>query len=139
MFRHWKKMLLLFIAIAIFYGGCNTEALLATEDFFRAKNPNLAMSPRVCYTLGTIAFRSFRYQLAIDIIDRNLKQWPYESAAIDAEYRRATCYEKLGEYSTSISLYENFLLSHPKDNRYRTIQSRVAKLRALHQLEKTGN
>jgi tetratricopeptide (TPR) repeat protein len=143
MFRHWKKLLFLFIIIAISYGGCSSETILATEDFFRVKNPNLAMSPGMCYTLGTTAFRTFRYQLAIDITDRNLKQWPYEKAVVNAKFRRATAYEKLGEYSTAISLYEEFLLSHPKDNRYSTIQSRVAKLRALHLAEggasSTGN
>ena len=133
MFRHRKKMLVLFILVAIFYGGCSAETMLATEDFFRTKNPDLGMSPGMCYTLGTAAFRTFRYQLAIDITDRNLKQWPYESAAVDAEFRRATAYEKLGDYSAAISLYEAFLLDHPKDNRYSTIQTRIAKLRALHQ------
>ncbi len=132
MFQHWKKLLFLFIVIAIFYGGCSTESILATEDFFRTKNPNLAMSPGMCYTLGTAAFRSFRYQLAIDIIDRNLEQWPYESAAINAEFRRAAAYERLGDFKVAIRHYETFLLDHPKDNRYSTIQSRVAKLRALH-------
>ncbi len=133
MFRHWKKMLVLFILVAIFYGGCSSESMLATEDFFRTKNPNLAMSPGMCYSLSTAAFRTFRYQLAIDITDRNLKQWPDESAAVSAEFRRATSYEKLGEYSSAISLYEAFLLDHPKDSRYSTIQTRIAKLRALHQ------
>ena len=52
---------------------------------------------------------------------------------MDAEYRRAVSYEKLGEYDTAIDLYEAFLLDHPKDNRYNSIISKSAKLRALHQ------
>lgn len=132
MFRHWRKLLVLFIIMAVFYGGCSTGSILAMEDFFRVKNPNLSMSPGMCYSLGTAAFRSFRYQLTIDITDRNLKKWPYEKAVVNAEYRRAVSYEKLGEYKTAISLYEAFLLKHPKDNRYNTILNKSTKLRALH-------
>ena len=133
MLRNWKKLLFIFIIVAIFYAGCNTGAMLQTEKFFREGNPKLALTPKICYMLGTSAFRTFRYQLAIKIIDRNLKQFPYEKAAVDAEYRRAVSYEKLGEYDTAIKLYETFLLDHPKDNRYNSIVSKSAKLRALHQ------
>jgi len=136
MLRNWKKLLFIFIVVGLVYGGCNTNGILATEDFFRVKNPKLSLTPKMCYMLGTSAFRTFRYQLAIDIIDRNLKSFPYEKAAVDAKYRRAVCYEKLGNYNKAISLYEAFLLEYPKDNRYNSIISKIAKLKALHQESK---
>lgn len=132
MLRNWKKILIIFIIAGLFYGACNTQGILWTETFFRKENPKLAMTPKVCYMLGTAAFRSFRYQLAVDIIDRNLKDFPYEKAAVNAEYRRAVAYEKLGNYNTAINLYQKFLLDHPKDNRYRSIQSKAVKLQSLH-------
>lgn len=132
MLRNWKKLLTIFIIAGVFYGACNTQGILATEEFFRVKNPKLSITPNVCYMLGTAAFRSFRYKLAIDIIDRNLKQFPYKSAAKNAEYRRAICYEKLANYNKAIQLYEKFLYDYPKDNRYKSVQSKVVKLRALH-------
>ena len=132
MLKNWKMLLFVFIIGAIFYGGCNTKGMLATEEFFRVKNPKLSMTSKVCYTLATSAFRTFRYKLSIEITDRNLKDFPYESAAVDAKYRRAAAYEKLGQYRKAVSLYEAFLLENPKDNRYKTIVSRISKLRALH-------
>ncbi len=135
MLRNWKKILVIFIIAGLFYGACNTQGILWTEDFFRNKNPKLAATPKVCYMLGTAAFRSFRYQLAIDIIDRNLKDFPYERAAVNAEYRRAVAYEKLGDYKTAIRLYERFLFDHPKDNRYQSIQTKAIKLQSLHRTE----
>ncbi len=136
MLRKWLKLLFIFIVVGLIYGGCNTNGILATEEFFHVKNPKLALTPKMCYMLGTSAFRTFRYQLAIDIIDRNLKDFPYEKAAVDAKYRRAVCYEKLGAYGKAIRLYEAFLLEYPKDNRYNSIISKVAKLKALHQESK---
>lgn len=136
MFRNWKKLLFIFIVAGIVYGGCNTGGILATEEFFRVKNPKLSLTPKVCYLLGTAAFRSFRYKLAIEIIDRNLKDFPYEKAAVAAKYRRALAYEKLGQYDKAISLYESFLIDYPNDNRYKSILSKVAKLKALHQQQK---
>lgn len=133
MLRNWKKLLFIFVVVGVIYGGCNTQGILATEEFFRVKNPNLGLTPKVCYILGTAAYRTLRYQLAIEIIDRNLKDFPYENAAVNAEHRRAMCYEKLGEYSKAISLYEDFLLKHPKDNRYSSIISKIAKLKAVRQ------
>lgn len=133
MLRNWKKLLVIFIVVAVFYAGCGTNGMLSTEKFFREDNPNLGLTPNICFMLGTTAFRTFRYQLAIEIIDRNLKDFPYDSAVPSAEYRRAFCYEKLGEYNTAISLYEAFLFEYPKDNRYNSIASKVAKLKALHQ------
>lgn len=132
MLSHWKKLLFIFIFAGIVYGGCNTNGILRAEEFFRVKNPNMSLTPKICYMLGTSAFRTFRYNLAIEIIDRNLRDFPYESAAVDAEFRRAVAYEKLGEYRKAITLYEKFLYDHPKDNRYESIQNKVAKLKALH-------
>ncbi len=132
MLRNWKRLLVIFFTVGILYGGCNTNGILATEEWFRVKNPKLSMTPKVCYMLGTSAFRTFRYSLAIEIIDRNLKDFPYESAAVDAKYRRAVCYEKQGNYKQAITLYEKFLLEYPNDNRYKSIVTRITKLRALH-------
>ena len=110
MLSQWKKLLFIFIVVGVLYGGCHTESMIKTEKFFREGNPKLSMTPKICYMLGTSAFRTFRYKLAIEMIDRNLKDFPYEKAALDAEYRRAMAYEKLGEYDTAITLYEAFLL-----------------------------
>jgi tetratricopeptide (TPR) repeat protein len=115
MLRNWKKLLAIFVIVFILYAGCGTDGMLATEKFFREDNPNLGLTPDVCFILGTTAFRTFRYRLAIDIIDRNLKDFPYDNAVPSAEYRRAYAYEKLGEYGTAITLYEDFLLKYPKD------------------------
>jgi tetratricopeptide (TPR) repeat protein len=133
--KNWKKLLFLFIIVGVIYMGCNTQGILATEKFFRVENPKLSITPKVCYLLGNAAFRSFRYQLAIDIIDRNLKDFPYERAAKNAKYRRAICYEKLGNYDMAIELYKEFLLEYPKDNRQKAILSKVAKLQALHKAD----
>jgi len=135
MLAHWKKLLIVFIVAGIVYTGCNTNGILRTEEFFRKKNPDLALTPKVCYMLGSSAHLTFRYKLAIDIIDRNLKDFPYHPAAVTAEYRRAVAYEKLGDYAKAIQLYEDFLLDHPKDNRHGSVQNKVAKLKALHQEE----
>lgn len=132
MFSHWKKLLVIFIFAGIIYGGCNTKGILKTEEFFRVKNPDMSMTPKVCYMLGTSAFRTFRYQLAIEIIDRNLKDFPYESAAVAAQYRRAVSYEKLAEYRKAITLYEKFIYDHGDDSRRNAIENKVNKLKALH-------
>jgi tetratricopeptide (TPR) repeat protein len=133
MLSHWKKILFLAIVVAVVYAGCNTQGILRTEKMFREDNPKLALSPRICYTLGTIAHWTFRYQLAIDIIDRNLRDYPYDPAAEDAQYRRAVAYEKLGQYDKAIQLYEAFLIDHPKSKRQESILNKVTKLKALHQ------
>lgn len=135
MLSQWKKILFIFIVAGVFYAGCNTQTMLRTETFFREKNPNLALTPKVCYFLGNQAYMTFRYKLAIEIIDRNLKGFPYDDGALKAEYRRAVCYEKLGDYAKAIHLYEDYLLAHPKDNKYQSIQNKIAKLKALHAAE----
>ncbi len=133
MLSQWKKILFVLIIGAILYAGCNSQMMLKTEEIFRVQNPNLSLTPKICYLLGDVAYLTFRYQLAIDIIKRNLKDFPYEPGAEDAEYRLAVCYEKLGNYNEAIGLYENFLLDHPKSVRYESTQNKVAKLKALHQ------
>ena len=133
MLAQWKKLLVIFIFAGIVYAGCNTKGILRTEEFFRKKNPDLGLTPKVCYMLGSSAHLTFRYKLAIEIIDRNLKDFPYEPGAVKAEYRRAVAYEKLGQYDKAIQLYEDFILDHPKDNRVQSVQNKVAKLKALHQ------
>ncbi|RJP69000.1 MAG: tetratricopeptide repeat protein [Candidatus Abyssobacteria bacterium SURF_17] len=133
MFGQWKKILVVAIVAFVLYMGCNSQTMLKTESFFRKENPNLAMTPKVCYFLGNIAYMTFRYQLAVSIIDRNLKDFPYAPGATNAEFRRALSYEKLGKYDTAIKYYEEFLFAHPKDNRYESVSNRVAKLKALHQ------
>ena len=135
MLKNWKKLLIIFIIAAFFYGACNTQGILWTEDFFRKKNPKLSMTPKVCYMLATSAFRSFRYKLAIEITDRNLKDFPYEKAARSAKYRRAVAYEKLANYDMAIESYEEFLQEYPKDNRQKSIISKIAKLKSLHKGE----
>ncbi len=135
MLSQWKKILFILIIAGVVYGSCNTQTMLKTETFFREKNPNLALTPKVCYFLGNVAYMTFRYKLAIDIIDRNLKDFPYAGGATQAEYRRAVCYEKLGDYVKAIQLYEDFLLAHPKDNKYQSIENKLAKLKALHAAE----
>ena len=133
MLGQWKKVLFILIIGAILYAGCNSQMMLKTEEIFRTQNPNLSLTPKVCYLLGNVAYLTFRYQLAIDIIKRNLKDFPYASGAEDAEYRLAVCYEKLGNYTEAISLYENFLLDHPQSERYQSTENKVSKLKALHQ------
>jgi tetratricopeptide (TPR) repeat protein len=133
MLRNWKKLLAIFILVAVVYAGCGTNGMLSIEKFFREDNPNLSLTPRVCFMLGTAAFRTFRYQLAIEIIDRNLESFPYDKAVPDAEYRKAYAYEKLGDYDKAIKLYQDYLLKYPRDNRYNSIVSKVSKLQELHQ------
>ncbi len=132
MVARWKKILLLVIIASLFYICLNTQSILSIESYFRMENPKLGLTPKVCYFLGNVSYLTFRYNLAIDIIDRNLKDFPYESGATKAKYRRANCYEKLGEYHKAIELYEDFLFSHPRDKRCGSIQNRIAKLRILH-------
>ena len=135
MLGQWKKIVFIVVLAGIIYAGCNTQGILRQEKFFREKNPNLALTPKVCYFLGNISYLTFRYKLALNIIERNLKDFPYAPGRVDAEYRRAICYEKLGNYDKAITLYENFLLDYPKDNRYKSIQSKATKLKALHKSE----
>lgn len=132
MLSQWKKILFVFIVAGVLYGGCNTQVMLKTEAFFREENPNLALTPKMCYFIGNIAYLTFRYKLAIEVIDRNLKDFPYADGAVKAEFRRAVCYEKLGDYAKAIHLYEDYLLAHPKDHKYQSIQNKIAKLRALY-------
>jgi tetratricopeptide (TPR) repeat protein len=133
MFSQWKKILAVVVLSLIFYAGCNTQMILKAESVLRNENPNFSMTPRLCYFLGNLAYLTFRYQLAIDITERNLHDFPYDSGIDDAQYRRAVCYEKLGKYQQAIQLYEDYLLEHPKSSRYISIQNKLAKLKALHQ------
>jgi tetratricopeptide (TPR) repeat protein len=126
----WKRIVFVIIFAALFYGGCNTQSMLATEEFFRDENPNLALTPTVCYWLADAAYLTFRYDLAIDIINRNLKDFPYEDGADDQEYKRAVCYEKIGDYQRAIGLFETFLTQHPRDGRYTLIEDKIGKLRS---------
>jgi hypothetical protein len=131
MAKKWKKYLAVFLVAGVFYAGCNTRSILATESFFRNKAPGLSISPKICYLLASISYYTFRYRLALGITERNLRDFPYEAGTADAELRRARCHENLGHCSEAIDLYSDFLLSHPRDNRYRKIQNRIAKLQVI--------
>ncbi|RJP21931.1 MAG: hypothetical protein C4520_09030 [Candidatus Abyssobacteria bacterium SURF_5] len=133
MVSQWKKILVLAILAVVLYGGCNTQSILWAESVLRKDNPNFAMTPNFCYMFANLAYMTFRYQLAIDITERNLKEFPYSSSAENAEFRRAVCYEKLGRYDMAIQHYEDFLIDHPKSSRYQSIENKLAKLKALHQ------
>ncbi len=126
----WKRIVLVIIVGALFYVGCNTQSMLATENFFREENPNLALTPKVCFWLADAAYWTFRYDLAIDIISRNLKDFPYEDGIADQEYKRALCYEKMGDYPQAAGLLETYLVHYPRDSRYTLIQDRIAKLKS---------
>jgi tetratricopeptide (TPR) repeat protein len=133
MFSQWKKILVVMILALIIYAGCNSQAILWAENALRKENPNFSMTPRFCSVLGNVAYLTFRYQLATDIIERNLHDFPYAGNTEDAHYRRAVCYEKMGKYDRAIQLYEDFLLNFPKSNRYDSTRNKIAKLKALHQ------
>jgi len=125
----WKRNFLIFLVCGVLYAGCNTQSIVQTEMFFRDDNPNLALTPKVCYLLGNAAYLTFRYHLAIEIIDRNLQNFPYAPGAVNAEYRRAVCYQKIGDYENAIKLFEDFLFAHPRDKRYESIRNRIVKLK----------
>ncbi len=131
MVSRWKKFLLTFILMGLFYAGCNRGTILATESLFRDELTKLSVTPKVCYFLASVSYYTFRPELALEIIERNLKDFPYERGAVDAEYRRAKCWEDMGDCNRAIKLYTKFLLDHPRDNRYRKIQNRIAKLQAF--------
>jgi len=123
-----KKYLLILLLAGILYAGCNGNTIRATESLFRNKLHKLSKTPTVCYFLANAAYYTFRPELALEIIERNLRDFPYERGATDAEYKRARCCENLGDCDGAIRLYTKFLLDHPRDNRYRRIQNRIAKL-----------
>lgn len=131
MASRWKKFLLIFILAGIFYAGCNRETILATESLFRKELPRLSATSKVCYFLANVSYYTFRPALAQAIIERNLKDFPYERGVIDAEYKRARCCDNMGDCDRAIKLYTKFLLDHPRDNRYRKIKNRIAKLQAF--------
>lgn len=131
MLGSWKRKLLLFFAGVIVYLALSTSSILSTDSFFRIDNPQFSMTPDACYFLADISYMTFRYDLARQLFERNITDFPYNSGRIDAEYRRALCYEKLGDYSRAIQLFEDFLLDHPKDRRYESVRDRLAKLRVI--------
>jgi len=133
MFSQWKKILVVVVLAGILYAGCNSQAILKAETFFRQDNPNLTVTPKFCFFLGNLAYLTFRYQLAINIIERNLKDYPLAAGFEDARFRQAVCYEKMGNYQKAIQLYEDFLNDYPKSKRYESTLNKLAKLKALHQ------
>jgi len=133
--KKWKKLLLIFILAAALYAGCNTQSILATESLFRDGLPWLSLTPKACYLLANASYYTFRYELALEIIERNLKDFPYERSVANAQLKRARCCENLGNCNKAIKLYTDFLLKHPQDNRYRKIQRRIAKLQIVSRRE----
>jgi tetratricopeptide (TPR) repeat protein len=126
----WKRLFVLIIVVGALYGGCNTQSILVADDFFREEQPDLALTPTMCHLLATGPYITFRYALAADIYERNIKDFPYQSNTVKAELRRARCFEKLGDRGKAIELYEDFLVRHPRYDRYRSVVNRIATLKA---------
>ena len=135
MAKRWKRFLLIFILAAVLYAGCNTQSILATESLFRNGLPRLSLTPKICYLLANASYYTFRYRLALDIIERNLADFPYERGVVNAKLKRAQCCENLGNCNKAIKLYTDFLLKHPQDSRYRKVQKRIAKLQMVSRRE----
>ena len=123
-----KRLFLLLLLVALLYSVLSTEGILRIEKYFREEHRDLIYTPKICYLLGNIAYLTYRNELAIDIMSRNLQDFPYESAAMKTELRRAYCYERDGNCGKAIQLYEKFLIRHPKHKRYELIQNRIVKL-----------
>jgi hypothetical protein len=117
------------------YAGCNSRTILATESLFREGLPKLSFTPKICYLFANASYYTFRYRLALGIIERNLEDFPYDRGAASAQLKLARCCENLGDCNKAISLYTDFLLEHPKDRRYRRVQKRIAKLQIVNRDE----
>lgn len=129
MFNTLKRKLLVAFLAALAYAGLSARGIQGADRFFRQDNPNFGLTPSICYLLADVSYWTFRYDLAIKLIDKNITDFPYESGRKNAELKRAACYEKMEDYPRAIQLYEQFLLDHPKDRRYDSVEDTLAKLR----------
>ena len=126
MFGNWKKKMMLLLLGGVLYAVLSTPGLLKIEQIFRENNSSHPLTPRMCYLTANLAYWTLRYELAAEMYDKNIREFPYFSGRKDAEFRRARAYEKSGDYSRAIALYEDFLLEYPKDRRHDSVESAIA-------------
>lgn len=93
--------------------------------------PDTSIGQSLPYTLGNVAYFTFRYNLARDILEKNVQTWPNHPKNTDADFRIAMCYEKLGKYNEAVAAYDAFALEHGSDSRAGSAMNRSAKIKAV--------
>jgi len=114
------------VLLAVF----STPALRSMEQYARDRK-DTSLGQSLPYTLGGIAYLTFRYSLAKDIYEKNLDMWPDHPKRADAYYRIAQCDEKLGNYSQAVAEFDQFALEFPTDNRAENARRRSSSIKAV--------
>jgi tetratricopeptide (TPR) repeat protein len=133
MFSNWKKKITILLLALVTYVLFSTPGIRRLDKLFREENHDHPFTPSICYVLADISYYTFRYELTIDLTKKNIADFPYNSGRKNAEYRRAACFEKLGDFNQAIQSYERFLVAYPRDKRYESIMERISKLRLYSQ------
>jgi len=115
----------------------STPGIRKMEDWARER-PDTSIGQSLPYTLGAIAYYTFRYDLSKDIYETNMATWPDNPANADAAFRIAMCLEKLGQYQAAVAAFEDFAVRYADDKRVDAAISRAGKIKAV-QLDQPFN
>lgn len=111
----------------------SSPGIRSMESWARER-PGTSVGLRLPYTLGSIAYFTFRYNMALDIYEKNISTWPDHPKNTDAEFRVAMCLEKLERYEEAVAAYDAFAVEHGEDTRAEAAINRSTKIKAV-QLE----
>ena len=108
-----------------------SQAGIRRMETWARERPDSSVGQSLPYTLGSIAYFTFRYELAKDILETNIDTWPNHTKNTDAEFRVAMCLEKMEEFPAAVEAFEAFALEYGGDPRADSAMNRAAKIKAV--------
>ena len=108
-----------------------SQAGIRRMETWARERPDSSVGQSLPYTLGSIAYFTFRYELAKDILQTNVDAWPTHPKNTSAEFRIAMCFEKMEEYPAAVAAYEAFALKYGGDPRADSAVNRAGKIKAV--------
>lgn len=108
-----------------------SSAGIRSMESWARERPDTSVGQSLPYTLGKLSYYTFRYSLAKDIYETNIAKWPDHPDNVDAEFRIAMCFEKLGEYQQAVVAYDAFSITYGEDKRADMARTRSTKIKAV--------
>ncbi len=118
------------VILLVIYIVFSTAGLRRMEAWARER-PDTSVGQSLPYTLGNLAYFTFRYSVCKDIFEENVATWPNHPKNASAYFRIAMALEKMGQYGESVAAYEAFALRYPNDPRADSALSRAGKIKAV--------
>lgn len=120
--------ILVFLVIIILLVAFNTGTILNKFDTFMDAHTDYSWVPEARYKLASTYFYTGKYDQAISIYMKVLKDHPKAERADNSQYMLALCYENKNEYIQAKKELEQMLAKYPDSDVKREAKEKLTRI-----------